>query len=246
MHVMTAARRARGVIAAVLAALILAPLAAAAQPSVVVYYEDLRQSGAVRDLTYALRREGGRWVTTSPDWGTAMPVTVDGPNGYVRVMDEGTGGGSFETQIVLWRQADDLPLLGIAETGFLPQPGNTRLRFFAHDRHEWNELTGYSWPGVSLADFMTPDMTVADLRDLEAIRAAVYIALPRQGLRPVARLTVPEAEVAAVCGGKDWFDPDDPGPYLRYCGRLRDRLYSRIAFDWDPVAVQFRMGAKGR
>jgi hypothetical protein len=231
---------------AALMLLFVLPLQAGAQPSVVGYYEELRQSGAADDLTYALREEGKRWVTTSPDWGTPMPVTVDGPRGYMRILDDGTGGGSFETQVVLWRQADDLPLLGIAETFLGPLPERTRLRFFGHDRHRWDEITDYSWPGVSLTDFMTPEMTVADLRALEAIRAAVYVELPRQGLRPAARLVYPVDEVSAVCDGADWFVPADPAPYLRFCRDLSPRLYRRIAFEWDPVAVQFRMGAKSQ
>ena len=222
------------------------PLQASAQTAVVDYYEDLRLSGLVADLTYALRQEGGQWVTTSPDWGTPMPIMVDGPNGYVRIMDEGTGGGSFETQIVLWRQADGLPLLGIAETSFDPAAGQTRLRFFAHDRHQWDELTGYSWPGVTLSDFMTSDMTIGDLRDLRAIRAAVYVDLPRQGLRPEARLVYPEEEVRAVCNGEEWYVPADPAPYLRFCETLSARLYHRIPFEWDPVSVVFRRGVPSR
>lgn len=229
-----------------LVALLALPVHAAAQPSVVRYYEELRQSGLVPDLTYALRREAGQWVTTSPDWGTPMPVTVDGPRGYLRIMDEGTGGGSFETQVVLWRQADGLPLIGIAETSFDPAPGQTRLRFFAHDRHRWDDLTAYSWPGVSLADFMPPGMTIGDLRDLRAIRAAVHVVLPRQGLRPEARLVYPQEEVRAVCNGEDWIVPADPGPYLRFCETLDARLFRRIAFDWDPVAVTFRMAERWR
>lgn len=226
--------------------LCLLPLPAAAQPSVVTYYEELRQSGLVSDLTYALRQEGGQWVTTSPDWGTPMPITVDGPHGYIRIMDEGTGGGSIETQIVLWRQADGLPLLGIAETGFAPAAGQTRLRFFAHDTVNWVENTPYAWPGVTLADFMTAGMTADDLHDLQAIRAAVYVELPRQGLGPEARLVVPEEEVRAVCNGEDWFVPSDPAPYLRYCQTQRPRLVNRIGFDWDPVQVGFRMGERRR
>lgn len=229
-----------------LVVLLVLPFQAGAQPSVVGYYEELRQSGAADDLTYALRQDGGRWVTTSPDWGTPMPVTVDGPRGYMRILDEGTGGGTTEIQVVLWRQADDLPLLGIAETFLGPLPEGTRLRFFVHNRNRWLEHTAYSWPGVTLADFMTPEMTVADLRDLQAIRAAVYVELPRQGLRPMAQLIYPVDEVNAVCNGEDWFVPQDPAPYLRFCRDLSPRLYRLIAFEWDPVAVQFRMGAKSR
>jgi hypothetical protein len=231
---------------ALIALLATLPAIAAAQPSVVSAYEEIRGSGLAPDLTYEIRSQGGGWVTTSPDWGTAMPVTVDAANGYVKIWDEGTGGGAYETQVVLWRQADGLPLVGIAETGYDPVPGNTRLRFFAHDRHSWDEITGYSWPGVGLADFMTPEMSVADLRALEAINARVYIELPRSGLSPVARLAMPEEEIRAVCAGEDWIVVRDTAPYLRYCERLAAPLYRVIRFDFDRVAVRFRMAAKGR
>jgi hypothetical protein len=99
-----------------LVTLIFMPISGFAGPSVIEAYDELRAAGLLPDLPYELRVEGGRWVTTSPDWGTPMPVTVDGPAGYALVLDEGTGGGAFELQLVLWRQADDLPLLGVATT----------------------------------------------------------------------------------------------------------------------------------
>jgi hypothetical protein len=129
---------------AALMLLFVLPLQAGAQPSVVGYYEELRQSGAADDLTYALREEGKRWVTTSPDWGTPMPVTVDGPRGYMRILDDGTGGGSFETQVVLWRQADDLlgPKLPNQVTAALPPVAGITGR--ASELQLWAECD--NWP----------------------------------------------------------------------------------------------------
>jgi hypothetical protein len=226
--------------------LLIPVLPVAAQPSVVAYYQELRQSGVAGALPYALSQQGGAWVTTSPDWGTAIPVTVDGPRGYIRILDEGTGGGAFETQIVLWRQADGLPLLGLAETPVGPDASDTRLRFFAHDRHHWDDVTGYAWPGVALSDFMLDTMTVEELRVLQGIRAAIQIVLPREGLSPEARLVLPEAEIRAVCQGEDGYVPADPAPYLTYCRRLEGRLHRVVSFVWDPVAVRFTKAQGGQ
>ncbi len=219
-----------------------------ADPSVVEAWRDIRSAGVAGELLYELRQDGGRWVTTSPDWGTAMPVTVDGTNGFVEIMDEGTGGGSFRTQVVLWRMADGQPLVGIGETSYSPPyPDTTRVRFFGLEAgHGWEDWTGFVWPDLGIADFMTDDMTIADLKALKAIRAQVAVSLPQHGTSPVARLITPDTEIAAVCGGEDWFVPADPAPYLRYCSQLSGQLYREIHITWNKAEYQFEMGLPAR
>jgi hypothetical protein len=235
------------IIAGSVVAAALIPSAASADPSVVDAYEALRASGVAPDLTYALEMDAGQWVTTSPDWGTPIPVLVDGSNGYVEILDEGTGGGSFETQIVLWRKADGAPLLGIAETAHLqPGMGASHVRFFESYAGRWEDLTGYVWPQVDLTDFMTDQMSVADLRDLTAIGASVYVDLPQHGLNAEARLTVPDELVRAVCDGEDWFVPADKEPYLRYCRNLSGALYRTMSVRWDRAEGRFFEGPRGR
>ncbi|MCI2398742.1 hypothetical protein [Aliiroseovarius subalbicans] len=218
---------------------------AVADPSVVDAYRDIRR--VTPDLTYDLRQQGNGWVTTSPDWGTALPITVNGPAGFVEIMDEGTGGGSYRTQIVLWRAGDGTPLVGIGETAYTPPwPDTTRVRFFGKDGENWSDWTDYVWPDVTLADFMPDDMRISDLRALEAIRAQVFVTLPQKGTRPVAQLITHDSEIAAVCKGETWFVPSDPAPYLTYCDRLQDHLFHTLDLDWIKSEARFEKGGLSR
>lgn len=219
-----------------------------AAPSVVEAWQEIHNQGVAGELLYELRQEGGRWVTTSPDWGTPMPVTVDGTNGFVEIVDEGTGGGSLRTQVVLWRMADGQPLVGLGETSYSPPyPDTTRVRFFGHeDGHGWADWSDYVWPDPDIADFMTDDMSVGDLRALEAIGVQVAVSLPQHGTSPVAQLITRDTEISAVCGGEDWFVPSDPAPYLRYCDQLSGQLFREIEVIWNKDEYQFEMGARSR
>lgn len=218
--------------------------AAFADPAVVEAYRAIRASGVAPDLTYELRAGPGGFVTTSPDWGTDIPVEVDAANGWLRIADEGTGAGLYETQIVLWRQTGGTPLVGIAETLFEPPyPGATRVRFFGEEGANWGEWTAYVWPAPELADFLPDDLTIADLRALRATRAAIYVTLPRHGLDARAQLVTRDEEIRAVCGGEDWFVPADPAAYLRYCARVAGRLGREIPLRWIREEGRFEAGA---
>lgn len=227
--------------------LIALPITALADPSVVDAYREIQDSGLAPDLGYRVQSKPGGWAVQSPDWGTDIPITVDGPHGFIEIMDEGTGGGSFETQVVLWRQADGTPLVGIGETIFdPPYPETTRLRFFGFDTKLWGNWSTFVWPDVGLEDFLTGTMSIDDLRALRAIRSSVYIRLPQVGLNPVAHLIVRNEEVEAVCRGEAWFVPTDLTPYLRYCQQMQGELYSRLELIWDPVNAVFSKGTPTR
>jgi hypothetical protein len=224
-------------------ALLLAANTALAEPSVVAAYSGLRASGAAPDLAYDVREAPGGFATISPDWGNAIPVEVDAANGWMRIADEGTGGGSFEAQVVLWRLDHGAGLLGIAESVFdPPHPGASRVRFFSDDYGRWGEWTEYTWPKVTLADFLPGDMTIDDLRALEDLRSVVHVTLPREGRDALARLVTRDEEIAAVCGGEDWFVPADPAAYLRYCARIAPRLAREIVLHFDGELGRFTKG----
>jgi len=220
---------------------------ASAGSSVASQYIALLKSGIAPDLRYAIRLEAGRWVTTSPNWDTPMPVTVDAANDYISIHDEGTGGGSFETEVALLFGTGGGPLVGIAETSIV-QPGQetTRVRFFEFFAGSWSEQTGYVWLDLSLADFMLGEMTIADLRDLKAIGASVDVALPRGSKDAEASLIVPKKTIQAVCKGEDWFVPADKGPYLRYCEHIAEKLFRFIPLQWNATEGRFMKGQPKR
>lgn len=220
--------------------LCLTATASVAEPSVVAAYKNVRAAGITPGLAYEVREAPGGFATISPDWGNAIPVEVDAANGWMRIADEGTGGGTYEAQVVLWRLDHGAGLLGIAESVFdPPHPGASRVRFFSDDYGGWSDWSDYVWPEIALADFLPGDMTIDDLRALEAVRSVVHVTLPRQGRDAQARLVTRDEEIAAVCGGEDWFVPRDPAPYMRYCARIAPRLMREIVLRFDGETGRF-------
>ena len=223
-----------------LIAAMLAGGAAMADPAVVEAYHALKASGVAGELTYELRPAKGGWMTTSPDWGTDMPVVVDGANGFIEVLDEGTGGGSFRQQVVLWRMSDGTPLLGLGETAYdPPYPMTTRVRFFAPYGDGWEEWRQGLWPDPGLEDFLPNQATIADLRTLEEVDARILVDLPRHGVDITATLVTPDTHINAVCGGEDWFVPADPDAYLAYCNRVAGQVRRELSIAWDKENYQF-------
>ena len=219
---------------------------AEARENVVDYYRQLQQIQAF-DLNYPLKKEGKGWVTRNLDWDSNIPVIVDVQAGYIFFSDEGTGGGNYETQIVLWRKSGGEPLIGISEVAYdPPYPDGSRLRFFEKDGKRWIEVTDFVVPGISISDFLAQDMTIGDLNALKAIGTRVYIALPRVGTTIRAYLVTKDSYANAVCNEEDWFVPGDPAPYLHYCKVLQNRVNNLIRIDWNKRQGQFTFGDKGR
>ena len=219
---------------------------AEARQNVVDYYAELQQIAHL-DLEYSLEKRGKKWVTQNLSWDEKIPVIVDLKAGYIFFSDGGTGGGNFETQIVLWRKSDGSPLIGIAEVGFdPPYPGNSRVRFFEKENKRWRDVTSYVMPRIAISDYLSATMTMRDLRAMHAINSSIYVSLPRRGTAISAYLVVKETYTNAVCNGEDWFNPGDTAPYLRYCDHMEGRIDTLIRLTWNKEESRFVTGKKTR
>jgi len=220
--------------------------AMAAGSDIVSLYSDLQSRGGF-GLNYRIERTGGGWSTFNSEWKTRIPVRVDLRNGYLYFTDEGTGGGNFDTQARLFHKSSGAPMLVIVENGYNPPyPEDTKTRLFSKSGSAWQDDTGWMWPKLSLDDFLTDEMTIADLRAMKALRAKIYVSLPPKGRVPVAYLVVNETMTRAVCGGDKSFVVKDKAPYLRYCNQLKDRLFNAIEIDWNTERDRFEAGRKTR
>lgn len=206
--------------------------------------------GAYREIVrsfpgfrYPVERRDGRWTSRNLSSGEAMDIVVDTANGYILITDEGTGGGSFETQAVLWRTSDRSPLVGIAESLIDGEgAGETRLRFYGRHDGRWEDATDHIWPGAPLDVFLRADMTVGDLRALRAAGGRPHIRLPRKGTAIEVRLGLYADKVRAVCKGEDWITVPDRTPYLTVC-RLQGRFRASLAYRWSREEGRFAMPA---
>jgi hypothetical protein len=165
---------------------------------------------------------------------------VDIANGFIRIDDEGTGGGNFETQVALWRLEGEEPLVGIVEAhkdGGIP--GQSRVRFFKKVGRNWVDRTPDVWTPVGLQAFMKGDMTIEDLRALETIGAAVYVSLPRKGTAITAEFKLGSIEQYA-CKNDPFANLAEKKPaWDRYCQKLKPALASSVTLPLDPDRTKF-------
>jgi hypothetical protein len=230
-------RLARAIAAA--AALVLLPGAAAPKrDNVVEAYGQIRAQ--IKGFAYTLVQRSGKWSAREPSEPRLdRSAEVDIANGFIRIDDEGTGGGNFETQIALWRVEGDA-FVGIVEThkdGGIP--GQSRVRFFKKIDRNWIDKTPDVWTPVGLQAFMKGDMTIEDLRALETIGAAVYVVLPRKGTEITAELKLSSTEEYA-CKGDAFVNLGERKPaWERYCQRLKPGLITAVTLRLDTERTRF-------
>jgi hypothetical protein len=228
-------------LAAVAAIFLLSGAAAPKRTNVVEAYAEIRAQ--IKGFDYTLAQRGGKWTAREPTEPTMdRSAEVDVANGFIRIDDEGTGGGNFETQIALWRIEGEEPLVGIVEThkdaGI---PGQSRVRFFKKVGRSWVDKTPDVWTAVGLHAFMKSDMTIEDLRALETIGAAVYVALPRKGTTITAELKLGSIEEYA-CKNDPFANLAEKKPaWDRYCQKLKPALASIVALPLDTERTRFNL-----
>jgi hypothetical protein len=228
------------VIAAAAALVLLSGAAAPKRENVVEAYGQIREQ--IKGFDYTLVQRGGKWSAREPSEPKMdRSAEVDIANGFIRIDDEGTGGGNFETQVALWRVEDDT-FVGIVEThkdgGIARQ---SRVRFFKKTGRNWVDKTPDVWTPVGLQAFMKGDMTIGDLRALETIGAAVYVTLPRKGTTITAELKLPSIEEYA-CKGDSFVNLAEKKPHWdRYCQKLKPALASTVTLPLDTERARFSL-----
>jgi len=220
------------VVAGGVALLLLTGATAPKRDNVVEAYGQIRAQ--IKGFDYTLVQRGGKWSAREPSEPKLdRAAEVDIANGFIRIDDEGTGGGNFETQVALWRVEDDA-FVGIVEThkdGGIP--GQSRVRF------SWVDKTPDVWTPVGLQAFMKGDMTIEDLRALETIGAAVYVALPRKGTEITAELKLSSTEEYACKGDASVNLAEKKPAWDRYCQKLKPGLATHVTLRLDTERTKF-------
>jgi hypothetical protein len=220
------------------ALVLLSGAAAPKRENVVEAYGQIRAQ--IKGFDYTLVQRGGKWSAREPSEPKLdRSAEVDIASGFIRIDDEGTGGGNFETQVALWR-VEDNAFVGIVEThkdGGIP--GRSRVRFFKKIDRNWVDKTPDVWTPVGLQAFMKGDMTIEDLRALETIGAAVYVALPRKGTAVTAELKLSSTEEYA-CKGDSFVNLAEKKPaWDRYCQKLKPALATAVTLRLDTERTRF-------
>lgn len=102
---------------------------------------------------YAISKRNNVWLCKSIA-GYDISPTVDIRNGYIEINDEGTGGGSILTKVVLFRKKDRSPLIGITIGSFNGFFFDSSTHFYEKQNGHW--MLTYPFPAFSIGRFLDP------------------------------------------------------------------------------------------
>ncbi len=210
-----------------------------AKEGILQYYSELRDFAGSK-LEYKIEQRSGKWVVKASAWDEYLPVEVDERNGYIRILDEGTGGGAEEIQIALWRLENGDPLIGISQSIFdSGTPATHTLLFFRKRKGNWLDVTDSVFEPVRPRDFIMVAETPEDRMSLTTIGARIYYELPKTGITIGAYLALKTEMINAICNESDTIVISDPSMYHHFCNDLNDRMANAMPFDWDVQDVTF-------
>jgi hypothetical protein len=186
---------------------------------VLYYYRQLR---APHSPGYPLTQENGQWTSVSPDTQEPLPALVDIKNGFIEIVDPGTGGGEWTYRIVLFRMADGNPVIGVTHT-FFDGAGLQHTYFFLRPedskRLDWTRET---IKAVSAFDFLPADN--AEEEHIVQALLPVSLELPRQGT---------SVKAVVFTGLEQIYCRDTDNEYADYCGLFTRVQHKEIVFKWN-------------
>lgn len=193
---------------------------------VLYYYRRLKEpyrSG------YELKERNGTWTTQSPDTGEPIAsVVVDIKNGFIEILDEGTGGGEWTYRMALFRMADGNPVIGITKTYFDGAGLDQKYYFLRPEDSRKSDWTKETIKEVSGFDFLPLD-NAEEERIVNAL-LPVSLELPRQGTS--LKATVYTGLEYIYCRGDD-------NEYADYCGLFKQLRRKEIVFKWNREKGKF-------
>lgn len=180
-------------------------------------------------VEYALRQVNGKWTCLSPSTQEPLEgVVVDTKNGFIEIVDPGTGGGDWTFRVVLFRMADGNPLLGITHTFFDGATLRHEYYFLKPEDSRQLDWTKQVIKQVSAFDFLPPDN--AEESAIVEKLLPVSLELPRYGTMVKARV---------YTGLKDIYCRGDENEFSDYCGLFGQVRRTEIAFKWDKEKGRF-------
>ena len=147
------------------------------------------------EFKYALTQRNGEWFCQSSA-GYEMPATVDLRNGFIEISDEGTGGGTNQVQMVLFRKTDGTPIIGVCMGGFNGVFFENKARFYDFVNNNWQDVTEKIFPDIEFSCFLNPGYTGTPNESGTFRWFDYYTCLPRYGLS--VELAVNREKIQAV------------------------------------------------
>ena len=126
--------------------------ASAAPASVIDCYNEI-PSSFFNDAKYELKQSGKKWLTASTA-DAEIEALVDIPNGYIRIEDPGTGGGTRVDEVALFISKSGAVIIGINRKDIDGVTGtSSSLVFVSKEGGKWTDVTKKVLPQLTIAAF---------------------------------------------------------------------------------------------
>lgn len=184
---------------------------------------------------YSLHRTRDRWMAQPHGEGSHPEALVDLGNGYLRIRDPGTGGGSLTQELALFRTAAGTHLVGVSLTRFDGVGSDCRLAFYDPADGQWSDLTSAVLPAVDLSLFLAENHDANRIEPGRGIRGvAILYSLPRTGTTLRAFIELDRL----IVGSRTRSGAPSPGVVAIVNGFR----YQEVQLLWDRSQARFRVG----
>ena len=198
--------------------------------SVLDYFDKLPDS--VR-MSYKISNSKGKWVSTSIAEYEINPI-VDLRNGYIELIDEGTGGGVSKLQVVLYRKKDASALIGVSSYIGDGVWIEHSLVFLEYKNQQWIDVSSEVLPNLSYKDFVKETYEMPDFPESYYEISTIYYKLPQHGTSIKASLDL--GGLFLICDGTMNALPANKNLVCDFIANIKE---TPLALFWDKKNKRF-------
>jgi hypothetical protein len=188
--------------------------------------EDLR--------VFSLKQKNGKWTSISPITEEEISTVVDAKNGFIQITDEGTGGGTQQTTVVLYRKANKDAVIAVSNFSHDGVMESFDVKFFEYQNNQWKDISKQTLPQLQPTDFLKEKIDLKPYQELLR-NSPIVMALPQFGTAIKANIS--SMYLDFKCNKKD-------EQYSKEACLLKSKLYTTVDLLWDKTTGKFSIGSK--
>ncbi len=181
---------------------------------------------------YPLTYENNKWKSKSSVDYPIYP-TVDIKNGFIEIIDEGTGGGTETVQVALFRTQNKRAVIAVSYSVADGIGSESTISFWKYSKGYWIEITDKTLPDISLKNFTNKNYTVP--KNLPKNFYDISFSLPHYGTILKANLFVQQATM--FCNGS--FSDVSQETQKMACDLIKNIKTKTLELHWDKNDEKF-------
>lgn len=205
--------------------------------NVVKYYNQITEDISGFN-NYNLKIINYKWKATKYE-ASEPNLLVDIRNGYIKIEDQGTGGGTLKTEIALFKAKNGIPFIAVSLKNFLGIAlKEYKIKIFKKSGNTWKDITSSILPDIKINDFLIgPPINHSVFNDIKSINILDF-ELPRFGTEIKVNLDI--AWIDYYLSLED--TPEDAKK--AYLQIKKNAVYKIYCLKWDNIKTKFVFSRK--